>query len=228
LPKTGQTLPPTAEAGTVRVLLLGGGGSHDWERLFFKEDSETLKAAGGIIPAFTSNLDEALTQMEHADVIVLSANHPQYGSLQFQSVLKKFADAGHGVVVLHAGTWYNWVKAKEYNVRFVGGGVKSHGAGVFQVFNKMAQHPVMAGVPEQFSIQDEHYRMELDASRPVEVLADTSVEPDSKKAYPAVWIVQDEKARIVGISLGHGKEAHGNQAYQRLLINAVRWTAGKQ
>jgi hypothetical protein len=40
-------------------------------------------------------------------------------------------------------------------------------------------------------------------------------------------VVKDPKAKIVAIGLGHAAEAHGNPAYQKLLVNAVRWVAGR-
>ncbi len=225
LPKSGATLPAKAEAGVVRALLIGGGSSHDFEKYFHLADSATLDTTGKIVTAYTSNADEALALMANADVIVLSANHGSFGNAPFQKALNAFADAGKGLVIVHAGTWYNWPVLSGYNKRFLGGGARGHGFGDFQVFNKQPEHPVMVNVPAEFTIHDEHYKVELDADAAVEVLAMTSVEPQSKKAYPSVWVVKDPKARIVGIGLGHADEAHRNPAYQQLLINAVRWVA---
>jgi type 1 glutamine amidotransferase len=84
----------------------------------------------------------------------------------------------------------------------------------------------MHGVPAEFKIVDEQYRMVLDPGAQVEVLAETSPEAVSGKAFSSVWIVKDTKAKIVDIALGHANEAHGNPAYQALLVNAVRWVAG--
>ena len=51
--------------------------------------------------------------------------------------------------------------------------------------------------------------------------------PKSGKAYASVWAVNDPKTRIANIALGHANEAHGNPAYQAILVNAVRWVAAK-
>jgi type 1 glutamine amidotransferase len=225
-PRTDETLPALAKVGVVRTLLIGGGSSHDFETFFHRADSATLKAAGNIATAYTSNLAEALEVMSNADVIVLSANDGQFGTPEFQQALNAFADAGHGLVVLHAATWHNWKSAPEYNRRFVGGGAESHSVGTFSVFNRQPGHPVMQGVPPDFKITDELYHVALDSPATVEVLAETEVEAQSGKAYPSVWVVKDPKARIVDIALGHAAEAHGNPAFQKLLVNAVRWVAG--
>ena len=227
LPKSGETLPAKAAPGVIRALLIGGGSSHDFERFFHTADAQTLSAGGKVVAAYTSNAEEAVALMPNADVIVLSANHASFGTPEFQQPLNLFADSGRGIVVVHAGAWYNWAPVSGYNQRFVGGGTRGHGRGLFTVFNKQPAHPVMAGVEGEFKINDEHYRTILDAGNPVEVLAETEPEQQTQKPYPAVWVVKDPKARIVGISLGHAEEAHSNPAYQTLLKNAVAWVAGR-
>jgi Uncharacterized protein conserved in bacteria len=226
LPKSGETLPTKTQAGFVRALLVGGGSSHDFETFFHFADCATLKAAGGIIPAYTSNVDESMAQLSNADVLVFSANDASFGSSDFQHSLNAFADAGHGLVIVHAGVWYNWPNAPAYNQRFVGGGTRSHGRGEFTVFNRRPEHPVMRGVPPAFKIIDEQYRTEFEPGADVNVLAQTSPEAQSGKAYASVWVVNDAKTKIVNIALGHANEAHGNPAYQAILVNAVRWVAG--
>lgn len=226
LPKSGETLPEKAQPGAIRALLVGGGSSHDFETYFHLSDSATLKAAGGIAVAYTANVDEAIAELANADVLVFSANHASFGTKRFQRKLNDFADAGHGIVLLHAAVWYNWPNAPTYNRRFAGGGTKSHGRGEFTVFNRKPAHPVMNNVPAEFKIVDEQYRMVFDRGAQVEVLAETSPEAESGKAYPSAWVVKDAKARIVDIALGHANEAHGNPAYHAMLVNAVCWVAG--
>lgn len=223
LPKSGETLPSHAQAGSIRALLVGGGSSHDFETYFHGADSATLKAAGGIVPAYTSNANEARELLSNADVLIFSANHASFGAADFQKALNAFADAGRGLVILHAAVWYNWPGAPEYNQRFVGGGARSHGRGEFSVFTRGHDHPVMHGVPVEFKIVDEQYRVIFDAGAPVNVLAETSNEAETGKPYPSVWLVNDPKARIVNIALGHANEAHSNPAFQSILVNAVRW-----
>ncbi len=226
LPASGETLPTKSQAGSIRTLLVGGGSSHDFETYFHAADSATLKAAGGIVTAYTSNANEAIAQFANADVLVFSANHASFGTPDFQNALNAFADAGHGVVICHAAVWFNWRDAPAYNQRFVGGGARSHGRGEFTVFNRQPAHAVMRGVPAEFKIIDEQYRVVFNSGPPVDVLAETSPEAESGQAYASVWVVEDPKARIVNIALGHANEAHRNPAYQAILVNAVRWVAG--
>jgi hypothetical protein len=225
LPKSGETLPAKPESGVIRALLIGGGSSHDFERFFHKADALTLQEGGKIITAYTSNAEEAVSLMPNADVVVMSANHPSFGRSEFQQPLNLFADSGHGIVIVHAGSWYNWAPVSGYNHRFVGGGARGHGRGEFAVFNKQPTHPVMAGIPADFKIVDEHYRIILEPDAQVEILAETDKETQTQLPYPSVWVVKDPKTRIVGIGLGHGDEAHSNPAYQTLIRNAVQWVS---
>jgi type 1 glutamine amidotransferase len=218
---SGQGFAAPRKPNTLRVLLVGAGSSHHFPRYFLGLDADVLRAAGGIETAATPNLQEALTLLPQADVLVLSANHRQFATNTFHAALNQFADAGKGVVVLHAGVWSNWPAATGFNHRFVGGGTRSHGYGEFVVTVKQSDHPVLRGVPASFTIVDENYHVKLAADVSVEVLAENA--PDKGSAHPSVWIVKDLKARIVCISLGHADEAHRNPAFQTLLVNAVKW-----
>ncbi|OYV00986.1 MAG: hypothetical protein CFE26_23375, partial [Verrucomicrobiales bacterium VVV1] len=71
----GQKFAEPKPANTLRVLLAGAGGSHDFPKFFLGADAEILRAAGGMDIAATPHLDEALGLLPQTDVLVLSANH---------------------------------------------------------------------------------------------------------------------------------------------------------
>jgi type 1 glutamine amidotransferase len=85
-----------------------------------------------------------------------------------------------------------------------------------------AEHPVNQRVTG-FRILDETYKG-MWISPDVQVLLTTD-HPTSDG--PVAWIGPYEKARVVYIQLGHGREAHLNPAFRRLVRNAVLWTAGR-
>jgi type 1 glutamine amidotransferase len=140
----------------------------------------------------------------------------------------KFAGAGKGLLVVHAANWMNWPDWPEYNRNITGGASRGHDKfGEFDVKVTDKAHPLMAGVPETFAITDELYYFEPDAKgAPITVLA-TAHSTQKNKTYPIVFTVAHPKARIVCITLGHDGKAHGHEAYQRLIKNALNWAAGK-
>ncbi|MEI6713921.1 MAG: ThuA domain-containing protein [Verrucomicrobiota bacterium] len=224
LPASGQMFESKKD-GRLRVLLVGGGSSHDFEKYFHLADKEFLNGLGKVDAIYTSNAEEAAGRLAEADVLVLSANHKSFGLSGFQNALRSFADAGKGVVLVHAGVWYNWPAATGYNARFVGGGARGHGRGLFSVAQMGVMHPVLKGVDAKFEITDELYYPKFEEGAKVVVLAETSEDPKTQQKWPSVWVVEDPKTRIVCVALGHAAEAHGNPAYQKLLSNAIFWSS---
>ena len=222
--------PLTWGTGT-KVLLVGGGTSHDFNKFFNLADTATLKAAG-----FSVNYTEdaattahELTYLPRLDVVVLSVNKAGWDTPEVRKAVFDFANAGKGIVLLHAGVWLNYPKWPEYNAQIVGGTSRGHDRlGEFEVKVLNTSHPVTKGVPETFRITDELYYFNSDpAGAPIEVLAQTSTATGTKKEHPSVWIVKHPKTRIVGIALGHDAKAHDLPAFKTLLTNAVQWAAGK-
>lgn len=221
----GQTFVEPAGEDVLRVLIVGSGDAHHFPRYWLTMDAETLRAAGGMDVAATPNLDEALALLPQADVLVFSGNHPQYGGQPFQEALNGFADRGGGLVMLHAATWVHpW---EGYNRRFIGGGSRGHGFMDVEVTVKNPEHPVMQGVPRTFTITDESYHHEFEQDAGYELLAENGPDDRTGKPHASVWVKEDDKARIVCITHGHDARAHENPAYRTMLINAVRWVAGK-
>jgi uncharacterized protein len=219
---TGQTFADPKPGDALRVLVLGAGSSHDFPKYFIGTDATTLRQAGGLDVAATLNAAEGLTLLGQADVLVFSGNDPQFAQGRFQTALNEFADAGKGVVILHAGAWVHpW---DGYNKRFVAGGSRSHGFGDFEVTVKNAGHPVMKDVPATFTIKDESYHHNFADDAQVEILAENN---HDGRTHASVWVVKDPKTRIVCITLGHAAEAHDNPAYQKIIANAVKWAGAK-
>jgi type 1 glutamine amidotransferase len=115
------------------------------------------------------------------------------------------------------------IRASFYNKRFVAGSSPSHGWGDFEVDVNKPSHEVMNGVPGKFTIRDESYRHEFIEGADVTVLATNGKGADE---HPSVWTVNDPKTHIVVITLGHDEHAHGNEHFQSILTNAVKWVGG--
>lgn len=223
---TGLSFAEPRKKDTLRVLLVGAGSSHHFPRDFIKTDRETLAAIPGADVIGTMNLAEALESMPKADVLVFSGNHKQWGTPDFQKALHDFADAGKGIVLLHAATWsHPW---EGYNKRFVAGETKGHGKGdVAADCIRPANHPILKGVPETFTIADESYHSVFFEKDGHTTLIENKPDGKSPDAHPALWIVNDPKCRIVAYTHGHDDKSHAHEAYKAILRNAVKWVSEK-
>jgi len=214
-------------ANTTRVLIVGGGSSHDFDRWFNQEDSKTLSISGKATVRYTDKTDEILPALRDLDVLYLSNNQPMT-NLALRKAIFDFADAGKGLLLVHPALWYNWADWPEYNRALVGGGARSHDKyGEFEVTVDAPDHALMAGVPKTFKISDELYHFQRDEQgAAIQVLA-TGKNLATGKTYPVVWVTKHPKARIVCITLGHDGAAHESDAYKTILQNASKWAAGK-
>jgi putative heme-binding domain-containing protein len=223
---TGQKFREPRKEGSLRVLIVGAGSSHNFPRDFIAADIKTLSEIKGVDVIGTMNLAEALDAMPKADVLVFSGNHDQWGSPEFQKALHDFADSGKGILLLHAATWQHpW---KGYNQRFVTGGTKGHGKGsVAADCIRPANHPILTDVPKSFTIQDESYHFTFTEGTKSTVLIENKPDGKSPETQPALWIVNDPKARIVCYTHGHDDKSHANPAYKTIITNAVKWVGAK-
>jgi putative heme-binding domain-containing protein len=214
------TPAPRPEPG---ILIFGGGSSHDFERWFAREDSATLAPLGRAL-SYSEDPAELATALSGLDVLVLCNNQPLVDPT-LRRALFDFVLSGGGLALVHPATWYNWPDWPEYNRELVGGGAKSHeDFAEFRVTLTGREHPLLAGVPAEFTITDELYRFEPDASVPSHVLA-LGRSLSSGEEYPVLWTRGFGDGRIVGLTLGHDGAAHEHPAYRRLLANAVGWLA---
>ena len=217
--------PGTRPAKGPRVLLVGGGASHDFVKFFGATDKATLTPHVGWVD-FTQNANGVAPILKDVDVLVWSANQPV--SAETRKALIDFANSGKSIIALHPGTWYAWKNFPEWNLQIVGGGTRGHDKlGPYPVKITNPAHLITKGVAPTFEITDELYNYIADpAGSPIEVLAEAT-SPNTGKTFPQVFIVKHPKARIVGITLGHDARAHDLPEYQALLRNAVLWAAEK-
>ncbi len=218
---------PVEGKSQLQVVIMGGGTSHDFAQDYQKIDSQTLSNAGDSVRYIDSwtQLSAALTG---ARVLIQASNQIPPPDPATRKAIMDFVDGGGGLLVVHAGVWYNWTDWPDYNRILIGGGSRSHDKlGEFEVTVTHPEHPIMKGVPSKFKIHDELYHEETDpAGSQVEVLA-TATSPVTGKTFPSVWVVKEGHGRIACIALGHDEQSHNNPAYVRLLTNATRWLAGQ-
>lgn len=209
-----------------RVLIVGGGASHDFARWFNAADAATLAAVGAQV-RYTEHVDSVLPALAGTDVLYLTNNQP-LPDPELRALIVRHVEAGKGLIIGHAASWYNWRDWPAYNRDLVGGGTRAHAAyGEFTVDVTHPDHPIMEGVPSSFTVKDELYRFMPDTAAPAVTVLATAREQTTGRVYPIVWTVAHAKGRIVVNTLGHDGAAHSHAAYQRILQNSLRW-AGRQ
>ncbi|MBE9586215.1 ThuA domain-containing protein [Mucilaginibacter sp. JRF] len=216
-----------ASAGkSIRVLIVGGGSSHDFDKWYKGVDAETLRKDGATV-IYTSNTDSIAYYLPQTDVLYLSNNQPIKNEADRKAIFA-FADAGKGLILGHPALWYNWKDWPEYNAVLAGGGATSHDKyGAFEETVVNTTHPITKDLEPKITLQDERYRYEhAPTATDIDVLVTNSV-AGSDKVYPSIFIVKHPKARIVGIALGHDGGSHDIVFYQTILRNSVKWAAGK-
>ena len=215
------------KSAAIKTLIVGGGSSHNFDKWYKEVDVATLAKDGFADVKYTSTISEVLPQLADLDVLILANNQPMEDPALRKAIFD-FVAAGKGLILAHAGLWYNWRDWPEYNLQLAGGGSNGHDKyGPFNVTVVDTKHPVTKGVPQKFSLSDELYYYKADPKGPgVKVLANASVE-GSDVIYPSVFVINNPKARIVGFALGHDAASHDLAAYQTLLRNAVKWASRK-
>jgi putative heme-binding domain-containing protein len=226
-----ETKPVVWAPNKTRVLVIGGGSSHNFGQFFGGTDVATLNAAGFSVN-YTEDRDQAAAEIGKADVAVISVNRQFFDTPEYRKALFDFAAAGKGLVMLHPGTWYGYTGWPELNATVVGGGARGHDKiAKFAVNVLKPDHPIMKGVPKTFEVEDELYYLNAEPDKmpagvaSIDVLAETSPSVRYKQPHPAVWITSHPKARIVGITLGHDERTHDLAPFKTLLTNAVTWAA---
>lgn len=212
----------------LKVLIVGGGSSHDFERWFHQADVKTLNETPGITANYTEPKGDLSAVISVVDVLILS-NNKSFTNAATREAIFRHLQSGKGIVGLHAGLWYNWKDWPEYNRNLIGGGSRGHDKyGEYEVVVTQPNHPLLRGVPAQFTLKDELYYFESDLQgAPITVLAKAHSQIKNQD-FPQVFTVNQQRGRVVGITLGHDGAAHDHPAYVRLLRNAVSWAAGQE
>ena len=207
----------------IKVLMVGGGSSHDFDTWYKGADVETLEKDGLAEVTYTDDPSTILQYLGDMDVLFLANNQPIADDATRKAIFA-FAEAGKGLVLAHPALWYNWEDWPEYNKTMVSGGSRGHNAyGNFNV-SLTEKHPVTKGMPKNFSLDDELYYYKVDPAGPgIEILAQAS--NTDTDPFPSIFIVKHPKAKIVGIALGHDAASHELEAYKMLIRNAVQWVA---
>ncbi|MBL8232480.1 MAG: ThuA domain-containing protein [Bryobacterales bacterium] len=216
--------PRVSSAKPIRVQLTTGG--HDYEASFYEafEGDDGLKTIINPHPkAFRPNM------LKQVDVLVMYDSVSEVPEPQ-RKILQQYLESGKGLVLVHHAIvdfpewewWWKEVMGGLYLLKPMDGKLSTFKHDVWLDVKKAMDHPVTRGVGD-FRIFDETYK-NLWISPDAKVLLRVD-HPTSDG--PVAWISPYPKARVVYVQLGHGREAHRDPNFQRLIRNSIRWAAGR-
>ena len=168
------------------------------------------------------------------DVIVLYNFNQQITPKQQENFLK-LLDKGVGLVILHHANaaYNNWplfwkVAGVEYHFKpWEHNGVKMAPSGFkgnvkFNIHVADRNHPVTRGLKDYDFVDETYSRTSIDPG--VHVLLTTD-EPSSDKKIG--WVKTYRNSKVCYLQSGHDQRAYRNPNYRKLVVRAIRWTAGQ-
>ena len=139
-------------------------------------------------------------------------------TLESQMVFFDFIRSGGGLVVMHSGTsQYDQLPVM---TDLIGGAFVSHPAQCAVKLEPQIGHALTVG-SEPFAVQDEHYFVAMSHSR-VDVFLYSRSEHG---VQPAGWMRTEGIGRVCVLTPGHNLEVWLHPAFQKLVLNALRWAA---
>lgn len=218
-------IPGTAQTAPIRVQLVTGGHAHTLSFYRIFDGADDLKISVNPHPAaFQSDLRKSIDVLVLYDMADLPTDREREN-------LRQFAEAGKGIVVLHHALIDNqnwpWWSEELLDGRYYLKAEPGHPASTYQhdvtlKIRKVADHPVLDGISD-FEIFDEAYGQYW-VSPKVKVLLETDHAASMKQV---AWISPYSNSRVVFIQIGHGKEAHENATFRKLVNNAIHWSAAR-
>lgn len=129
-----------------------------------------------------------------------------------------FVRSGGGLLVIHAGTSrYEWLPAMN---GLIGGAFLRHPDQCAVTVEPKNGHGLTLGV-KTFLAPDEHYFVSLNDDHAEIILQARS----EHGIQPAGWVRTEGAGRVCVLTPGHSAGVWRHPEYQKLLRNALRWTA---
>lgn len=233
LASVGVTGAEAAEKDTIRVLLTYGG--HGFNRKAFLQmfdDMPEVEYTSAKLPKTVDLLKPGLEQKY--DVVVRYDMVKSFSPAQRKAFIGLLGE-GIGLVSIHhnLGAHRDWdeyakivggkyvFKQKSINGKKQQRSSFAHGRDIdVEVID--SNHPVTKAVSD-FTIHDETYKDCWHDPHAKILLATDQAESDRQIA----WVTQYAKSRIFCLQLGHNADAWRHPAYGKLLLNGIRWAAGR-
>lgn len=246
-PKTAPYLPPHLGEPAMLIFSKTKGWRHDGGIAGGNLYAYRLATANGLKTLTTEDADHFNPEtLAKFDVIFLSSATGRFLDAVQTAAFRDWLEAGGGVIAVHGagdgsgaddGMW--WYQEAMIGPLFIG----HPAAPQFQdaALNVLApQHPVMAGLPARFTLNDEWYSFDGVPGPEFTILAgldETTYSPVNNKYgdvsdlrmgegaqnHPIIWSRCIGMGRVVYAAMGHEPEAFDAPEYQKILENSLSW-----
>lgn len=215
-------------AGPLEVCLVSGSAEYESDRTladFRKHLEERYHARCTLIQARGFDQLPGLEALESSDVALFFTRRLTIGGQELERV-KKYCDSGRPIVAVRTAS-HGFQKWLEFDPLVLGGSYRGHrGVGPTleaKVEPSRESHPVMQGVGTIRSRGSLYQTSPLAAD--VELLMMGSI--PGGEIQPVAWTRVHRGGRVFYTSLGAQGDFE-NDAFRRLLANALFWTAGRK
>ena len=144
-----------------------------------------------------------------------------------KSAILGFVSNGGGFIGTHsaADTLYGW---PDYG-RLVGAYFKEHPwVQEATVAVEDTSHPISSGLGSSFRLLEEYYTFRENPRPAVHVLLSlNAASVNATGDYPLAWTQTIGRGRSYYNALGHFSETWNDARFQRQIMNAIQWTAGR-
>lgn len=214
-------IPPVPSKDPIKVLLIGGRGSHDWHG-FHDTMAPILEETGDFIFKLTPNIDNLNPDyLSKYDVVMFYGPGGDFADRMQEHSLHSFVNKGGGLVGVHATDAF---KKSDVYWRMLGGRFTTHRGGEFTIRIMDKKHSVTERFGD-FKIHDETYQNEYHPDFKLNSLfrMDRGQEQQSMG-----WVQNYGRGRVFNTTLGHDHKAWDNAFFKKIVVRGIYWAAKRE
>ena len=214
-----EPLPVRVAKIKVKVLFVFNGGHNG--KGFIELMGKVLEGTGDFTLTAAQSADELTADnIGKYDLVLFYGSGGTISEAKQEQGLWDFVQMGGGIVAVHA-TDAN--KKSDVYWELLGGRFIGHGGGKYSVRVYDPDHAITAGLTD-FEIADETYAHQYHKNACMRCLVrmDRGTERQSM-----AWVQQHGKGRVFTTGFGDNQGAWGNPQFQRLVVRAMYWCAGR-
>ena len=217
------------------ALILSGGPNHDCAGT--SAQLVEILAGVGVDARVREDIERALGELDASDLLVFdllrwrmlqdryTEQAPTYAISLSESArtrIEGFVRGGGSLLAIHGAAicfddWPGW--GELIGARWEWGRSTHPPLGPVAVEVARSGHPIVAGLPERFAVEDEVYS-HLDRAADVEALM--SAEHGGER-HPLLWAREVDRGRVVYDLLGHHVPSYDPPTHRRIVARAALW-----